>query len=143
MFCSKCGYSFTGGEEYCPKCGSKIVSNVSAPVYETNQSNNSSVANAEKVSEANNVLVWGILSVAFAELGIFGVIFACITNSKIKKFTELYGQLMPKVRIAKYLSLGGLIGGIFFTVFWSFMIVFYILYFFMLFGITFSEMMYF
>ena len=134
MFCLKCGYSLTNGESYCPKCGSWVTTNASTPVYDSPKPNTKPAPDPEKVSEANGILVWGILSVVFAEFGILGVIFACVTRSKISSFIERYGQLMPKVRIAKYLSLGAIIGGIFYTIFWIFIILIYVLYFAMLYS---------
>ena len=61
---------------------------------------------------AKNIMVMGILAVAFActyILAAAGIVFGAIGLAKSKKFIEANGQLFGKAKVGKFLSLGGLI----------------------------------
>lgn len=131
MYCRNCGVSLQGNEIYCPNCSCKLVDSepASQTYYQPQPVRNNFVQQSEaQASLANSILVWGILAVAFAELGLLGVIFACVANSKLNNYIQLYGAPTGKARVGKYLARGALIGGIVMTVFWILYILFWVVY---------------
>ena len=65
-----------------------------------------------------NLLVFGILALVLAELGIPGIIIGAIGRSKGKKFIQAGGTLTGASKVGYILSLVGLILGIVMTVVW-------------------------
>ncbi|MBQ7599726.1 MAG: hypothetical protein IJU57_03525 [Clostridia bacterium] len=70
-----------------------------------------------------NLLVFGILALVLAELGIPGIIIGAIGRSKGKKFIQAGGTLTGASKVGYILSLIGLILGIVMTVFWIIYII--------------------
>lgn len=66
-----------------------------------------------------NLLVLGILAVAFSSFGIVGLILGIIGRKKGKAFVAQGGQLTGANKVGFILSLVGLILGIVMTVFWA------------------------
>ena len=121
MFCGKCGASFGEGIRYCPRCGQAVDPYAGKP--------------------QPNLLVWGILSLAFAVFGpsFVGIIFAVIGR---KKQEEYDGILTGPSRVGAGLIKAGYITGIIMTVVHVLLIVLYIALFGFLFANWFDQMKY-
>ncbi len=68
-----------------------------------------------------NVLVWGILGLAFACTWVFsflGIIFSAVAKSKAKAYLRSGAAYSTQVKVGKNLATGGLIAGIILSVFW-------------------------
>ena len=76
------------------------------PVYyvEPNEMELAPEVEAEKNSLGTNILVWGILALAFAETAIFsilGIIFGNVAKGKVKKYQEKFGDTDGKATVGK------------------------------------------
>ena len=60
---------------------------------------------AQAQGSPSNVLVFGILGLAFCETGILGIIFSIIGLSKAKNYIATYGDVSNQVRVGKRLSI--------------------------------------
>ena len=78
MICSKCGATIPDGSTFCTACGAAVEQAAPAaapapqPVYAAQP------AAGVKTVTPTSVLVWGILGLAFSELGLLGLIFSLI-----------------------------------------------------------------
>lgn len=142
MFCTNCGTSFEDGNAFCPNCGTPVAAAPAAqpvaqpapapapasapqpeayayapqpqaaPVYAAPAAGNP--------EEEKSCLTTGILAAAFSctfFLSFLGLVFGPMGLGKCKKFQETYGTYPVKVRIGKYLSIGGLAFGGFMTLY--------------------------
>ena len=67
-------------------------------------------------------MITGILAAAFSctfFLSFLGIVFGPMGLSKAKQYLTQYGSYPVKVRIGKYLSIGGLAMGIFMTIYFA------------------------
>ena len=76
------------------------------PVYyvEPNEMELAPEVEAEKNSLGKNILVWGILALAFADTAIFsilGIIFGNVAKGKVKKYQEKFGDTDGKATVGK------------------------------------------
>lgn len=74
----------------------------------------------QQQAEANSVLIWGILGLAFActfWLSFLGIIFSAIDRGKVKDYLYRYGVLYGKAKVGNILSRIGLPVGIVLTAF--------------------------
>lgn len=140
MNCKKCGAVIPDGGIICPYCGFDTRS----PGFQTlnNSQRYEQPAQAQYVqpqsqyvqpqpvtpayvtpqqqAEANSVLIWGILGLAFSctfWLSFLGIIFSAIARGKVKDYLYRYGVLYGKAKVGNILSRIGLPVGIVLTVF--------------------------
>lgn len=122
MFCPNCGTNVEDGARFCPNCSAALTEEApvqeSAPVYEAQP-----VTPAAPAVNTSNILVFGILGLAFAESGILGIIFSAIALSKAKAYAAAYGNLTGKAKVGKILATVGLIVSILMVVFWVIYII--------------------
>lgn len=112
MYCTKCGAVADDNATVCPNCGQPL--NAAQPQQQVYQ------PTVQPAQPQPSILPWGILSVAFAELGILGIIFGAIGRSKAKNYP---GTLTGAAKVGAILSKVGLILGIVMTVFWVLYII--------------------
>ncbi len=75
---------------------------------------------------AKSCMITGILAAAFAcsfFLSFLGIVFGPIGLGKVKQYMSQYGDYPVKVRIGKYLSIGGLALGAFMTIYCAIYII--------------------
>lgn len=144
MNCKKCGAIIPDGGIICPYCGFDTRS----PSFQTlnNSQRYEQPAQAQYIppqpqpqpqyvqpqpqvvtpgyvtpqqqAEANSVLIWGILGLAFActfWLSFLGIIFSAIDRGKVKDYLFRYGALYGKAKVGNILSRIGLPVGIVLT----------------------------
>ena len=137
MFCSNCGSTFEDGNAFCPMCGSPAATPAPAPapapapqaaptynyapapsmqpVYSA-----APAASAGNPDAAKSCLITGILAAAFSctfFLSFLGLVFGPMGLGKCKSYQQTYNEYPVKVRIAKYLSIGGMAFGGFWTIY--------------------------
>jgi len=143
MFCTNCGTSFEDGNAFCPNCGTPVAQPAAAPVaqpapapapapapqpeaygYAPQPQPQAVYAATAPVAgnpeEEKSCLTTGILAAAFSctfFLSFLGLVFGPMGLGKCKKYQETYGSYPVKVRIGKYLSIGGLAFGGFMTLY--------------------------
>ena len=134
MFCTNCGTNFEDGNAFCPNCGSPVAQPAPAPApapqaaptynYAPQPQPQSVYAATSPVAgnpdEEKSCLTTGILAAAFSctfFLSFLGLVFGPMGLGKCKKYQETYGTYPVKVRIGKYLSIGGLAFGGFWTIY--------------------------
>jgi hypothetical protein len=150
MYCRNCGNELPEGANFCPACGTGnevVIENRDAapaneaPVYEANPTANEFPAYdgavepsvneptepalseeelIEKNALAGKILTFGILGLAFSEIGLLGLIFSIIAKAKVKAFTQKFGETTGRASVGKGLSIGGFITSIIMTCFWGF-----------------------
>ena len=143
MNCPNCGAPVEEGGKFCTSCGSPIAAPAAAPQqpqytapqpqyqqpqyappqyqYGAPQYQQPYTAVPVRANvNANPVLTWGILGLAFActfFVSFLGIIFSAVGRGKAKAYAAQAGQLSGKARVGSILSLVGLILGIVMTVF--------------------------
>ena len=142
MFCTNCGTNFEDGNAFCPNCGTPVAAAPAAqPVAQPAPSPAPAPAPqpeayayapqpqaapvyaapvAGNPEEEKSCLTTGILAAAFSctfFLSFLGLVFGPMGLGKCKKYQETYGTYPVKVRIGKYLSIGGLAFGGFMTLY--------------------------
>ena len=131
MICTNCGTQFEDGNAFCPNCGTPAAQPAPAPAAAQPQYGyapqpqpqtvyGAPVMGAGDPEAAKSCMITGILAAAFSctfFLGFLGIVFGPMGLSKAKKYLEQYGSYPAKVRVGKYLSIGGIAMGIFTTVY--------------------------
>ena len=132
MFCTNCGTSFEDGNAFCPNCGTPVAQPAPAPAPQPEATYGyapqpqaapmytAAAPAAGNPEEEKSCLITGILAAAFActfFLSFLGLVFGPMGLGKCKKYQETYGSYPVKVRIGKYLSIGGLAFGGFMTLY--------------------------
>ena len=112
MFCKQCGTNIPDDTKFCPNCGSAVEETAIQPAE---------VAAVAKPVAGNSteVLVWGIIGLAFAcsfFMSFLGIIFSAIAKKKAKGYESTYGLVSGKARIGKNLAKAGFIVSIILTV---------------------------
>ena len=129
MICTNCGTQFEDGNAFCPNCGTPAAQPAPAPAAAQPQygyapqpqpmyaAPTGAVGDPEA---AKSCMITGILAAAFAcsfFLSFLGIVFGAIGLGKVKQYMGQYGDYPVKVRIGKYLSIGGLALGGFMTIY--------------------------
>lgn len=157
MFCKFCGKQIPDGAAFCPECGKPANTSAnsdanananananagtntnanyqsvqSAPNYNFQQGNVNANVNRERDSLAGSVLTFAILGLAFAStfcLSFLGLIFSCISRSKINNYCLLFGNPHGKAKVGNILGKVGLILSIVLTaIFTLYLFIFVIL----------------
>ncbi len=130
MICTNCGTQFEDGNAFCPNCGTPAAqpAPAPAPAQAAPQYNYAPQPQPQPVyaptagdpDAAKSCMITGILAAAFActfFVGFLGIVFGPMGLNKAKAYLTQYGSYPVKVRIGKYLSIGGLALGIFDTVY--------------------------
>lgn len=111
MYCNNCGAQLAENSRFCQNCGQLVQSekqNVSAAsTYEGPMGN------------PTPVLVWGIISLAFAcsfFLSFLGIVFGIVGLNKYNTYVDFCGTGSKQAHIGRKLSKAGLIVGIILTV---------------------------
>ena len=129
MFCKNCGKQLEDGVKFCPGCGAP-VDTVGQGTYQTQPQPQQQFVDPQRASDANRLLVWGILGIAFAcswALSFLGIIFSSIAKNKAVAFTDAYGIPSGKAKVGQILGRVGFIVGICLTVCFALYIVFWII----------------
>ncbi len=117
MYCRYCGAHIEDTARFCSACGHETVAEtVKKPV------NPDSARDEAKSRLANQILTWGILSLAFSCTFIFsllGFIFSFVAKSKVNKYVRQFGQVEYRSRVGRDLSTAGFIVGLILTIFAS------------------------
>ena len=133
MICTNCGTQFEDGA-FCPNCGTPAAASPApapapapqaAPEYNYAPQPQQIYAAAPGVAAGNpeeekSCLVMGILAAALSctfFASFMGIVFGIIGLNKSKAFLAAHGSYPVKVRIGKYLSIGGLAFGAFMTIY--------------------------
>lgn len=134
MICTNCGTQFEDGNAFCPNCGTPAAQPAPAPAAAQPQYGYAPQPQAQPVygaapvigagdpEAAKSCMITGILAAAFSctfFLSFLGIVFGPMGLSKAKQYLTQYGSYPVKVRIGKYLSIGGLAMGIFMTVYFG------------------------
>ena len=136
-FCTNCGRELAEGAKFCENCGTPVAvetvtetaiveaepafeesTPVETPVYVAAAPQNT----PEQASAAKSALIFSIIGLALAEMGLPGIILSAIARGKVKKAQAL-GAIGGKVKTANILSLIGLIASIVMTVVWVIYII--------------------
>lgn len=134
MICTNCGTQFEDGNAFCPNCGTPAAQPAPAPAAAQPQYGYApqpqpvygAAPTAGDPEAAKSCMITGILAAAFAcsfFLSFLGIVFGPIGLNKAKAYLNTYGSYPAKVRIGKYLSIGGLAMGIFMTVYFGIYII--------------------
>ena len=136
MICTNCGTQFEDGA-FCPNCGTPAAAAPApapapapqaapqynyAPQPQPVYSAAPAGAAAGDPEQEKSCLITGILAAAFSctfFLSFLGIVFGPMGLNKAKTYLNTYGTYPVKVRIGKYLSIGGLAMGIFMTVYFA------------------------
>ena len=136
MICTNCGTQFEDGNAFCPNCGTPAAQPAPAPAPAAAQPQYGYAPQPQPVysaptgapigagdpEAAKSCMITGILAAAFAcsfFLSFLGIVFGPMGLSKCKQYLAQYGSYPVKVRVGKYLSIGGLAMGIFMTVYFG------------------------
>ena len=141
MICTNCGTQFEDGA-FCPNCGTPAAAPAPAPAPAPQAAPQYNYAPqpqavysaapgaaAGNPEEEKSCLITGILAAAFSctfFLSFLGIVFGPMGLSKAKNYLNTYGTYPVKVRIGKYLSIGGLAFGIFMTVYFAIYLIAFI-----------------
>lgn len=132
MICTNCGTQFEDGNAFCPNCGTPAAQPAPAPAAAQPQYGYAPQPQAQPVygaapvigagdaDAAKSCMITGILAAAFSctfFLSFLGIVFGPMGLSKAKQYVAQYNSYPAKVRVGKYLSIGGLAMGIFMTVY--------------------------
>ena len=135
MFCTNCGSLFEDGNAFCPNCGTPAAQPAPAPAAAQPQYGyaaqpqpvyGGAAPAAGDPEAAKSCMITGILAAAFSctfFLSFLGIVFGPMGLNKAKAYLNTYGSYPVKVRIGKYLSIGGLAMGIFMTVYFGIYII--------------------
>lgn len=127
MYCKNCGKEIADNYYACPHCGAVVgqaqAETFSAPAYETVSNPAANTAQVEEL--ASGTLKFGIMGLAFSELGIPGIILSRIGLKKADEFVRLNGSLTGRAKVGRSLAKAGSIVGIVMTVFWAIYAVVY------------------
>ncbi|MBR4761686.1 MAG: zinc ribbon domain-containing protein [Clostridia bacterium] len=117
MICNNCGANIPDGSTFCTNCGASVApAQTAQPVY-------APASNGIKTVSPGKVLTWGILGLAFAELGILGLIFSIIGLKNANTFLAENGMLYGQAKVGRILAKAGLIVSIIMMVFWLIYII--------------------
>lgn len=128
MFCPHCGSEIENGARFCPNCGASAnaTQNEEKMSYEPIDLTNT-IAEKAMDEAAGSALGTGIAAVIFGFvvtfLNFIGIILGAVGLGKANAIQSQFGELPPKARVGKILSIVGLISGIFWTIFWLFYII--------------------
>ena len=114
MICKNCGAQMDDNAIFCSACGHEYVHE---PVKEPTNIDTAYQAAKDRLS--NQILTWGILSIAFAStfwLSLIGLIFSFVTKSKVKQYTTHIGPVSYKSKVGRDLGKAGFIVGLIFTI---------------------------
>ncbi|MBP5662001.1 MAG: hypothetical protein J6X30_02470 [Clostridia bacterium] len=128
-FCNQCGAELKEGLEFCPQCGAKAYRPGSAEPADVIPAEPVVTGDAQPLAATvspTKVLVWGILGLAFSELGILGIIFSCVAKKFANTFEQERGMIFGQAKVGRILAKIGFIVGIVMTVFWTLYIIFFI-----------------
>lgn len=159
MYCRQCGVPLPEDARFCTKCGfdnaapmifeappaAESPSEPYAPLYEQSaypqpvapypaqayQPQQPFVSEEQK-QEANSVLIWGILGLAFScsfFLSFLGIIFSAVAKKKAKAYIARWGTIYGKAKVGNILSTVGIPVGIVFTVLFVIYLIVYISFF--------------
>lgn len=134
MICTNCGTQFEDGNAFCPNCGTPAAQPAPAPAPAAAQPQYGYAPQPQPVygapagapvgagdpEAAKSCMITGILAAAFAcsfFLSFLGLVFGPMGLGKVKSYINTYGDYPVKVRIGKYLSIGGLAMGAFMTIY--------------------------
>ena len=124
MICTNCGTQYEDGNAFCPNCGTPAAQPAPAPAAPQYASQpvytGAPVSAGGDPEAAKSCMITGILAAAFSctfFLSFLGIVFGPMGLNKAKAYLNTYGSYPVKVRIGKYLSIGGLAMGIFMTVY--------------------------
>ena len=118
MNCQNCGAN-VDGKAFCPQCGAQVQA-PAQPSYNYNTGYNQPVA---PQGNPTNVLVFGIIGLAFSGLGIVGLIFSIIGLKKANNYIATYGNISTQVRIGRILAIVGLVVSMIMTIVWILWII--------------------
>ena len=116
MVCSNCGANIPEGSTVCANCGAAVTAASAQPVYSQPAQTSGTVSPAK-------VLTWGILGLAFSELGILGIIFSAIGLKHANRFSLEQGSLFGQAKVGRILAKVGLIVSIVYTALMPFIII--------------------
>ena len=122
MICKNCGADIPEDSTVCTNCGA--AAETVAPLQNP-QPVYANPAGVQPVSPSK-VLVWGILGLAFSDLGILGIIFSAIGLKYAKRFMFERGSLFGQAKVGRILAKVGLIVSIVMTVLLPFIIIGYV-----------------
>ena len=156
MYCRKCGVPLPEDARFCTQCGfdnaAPLISEAEpyAPVYEQPQYQQSVApypaqayqpqqpfVSEEQKQEANSVLIWGIIGLAFSctfFLSFLGIIFSAVAKKKAKAYIARWGTIYGKAKVGNILSTVGIPVGIVFTVLFVIYLIVYVSFFVALFS---------
>ena len=142
MNCKKCGAIIPDGGIICPYCGfdtrspgvqtlnnaqryqepvqAQYIPPQPAPQPQYTPPVSPAYVTPQQQSEANSVLIWGILGLAFGctfWMSFLGIIFSAIARGKVRDYLSRYGVLYGKAKVGNILSRIGLPVAIVLTVF--------------------------
>jgi len=131
MICTNCGTQFEDGNAFCPNCGTPAAQPAPAPAAAQPQYGYApqpqpvygaapTAAAPGDPEAAKSCMITGILAAAFAcsfFLSFLGLVFGPMGLGKVKSYMNTYGSYPVKVRIGKYLSIGGIAMGAFMTIY--------------------------
>jgi uncharacterized membrane protein YvbJ len=107
MICKNCGAQMDDNAIFCSACGHEYIHE---PVKEPTNIDTAYQAAKDRLS--NQILTWGILSIAFAStfyFSLIGFIFSFVTKSKVKQYTTHIGPVSYKSKVGRDLGKAGFI----------------------------------
>ena len=114
MYCKNCGAQINDNARFCSACGyEQVADNVKEPIDLS-----PALADA-KDRLANQILTWGILSLAFATtfwLSLLGFIFSFVAKSKVGLYERNFGPVSYRSKVGRDLAKAGFIVGLIFTI---------------------------
>ena len=115
MYCKNCGAQIDDNARFCSVCGhEQVTDNVKEPIELS-----PAIMDA-KDRLANQILTWGILSIAFATtfwLSLLGFIFSFVAKSKVRMYECNFGPVSYRSKVGRDLAKAGFIVGLIFTIF--------------------------
>jgi uncharacterized membrane protein YvbJ len=117
MICKNCGAQMDDSAIFCSACGHEYVHE---PVKEPTNIDTAYQAAKDRLS--NQILTWGILSIAFAStfyFSLIGLIFSFVTKSKVKQYTTHIGPVSYKSKVGRDLGKAGFIVGLILTIIYA------------------------
>ena len=146
MYCTNCGSKLSDSAKFCPYCGQMqeahsqpqqtVHSAPVQPVMQDSKQAHGATATAEndpqKSDRALDILVKGILSLAFGNSGflaIVGIIFGVIGKKSVQSYEADYGEASGKARVGKYLSIAGFYYSLYVSIMLTIVFAFYLFFF--------------